>query len=164
MNAIVALVSQHRSLELLFERFDGETSLEARVRTASDLAEELIAHLVAEEAVFHPAARRALGDEIDGHFMLRAQLRRVLATSVHDAAYPQRLEALRRLFARSVESEETDLFPRVEAALGQEELEALGAAILTSRPPVWMVTTEARALLQSVGPPSPQSVSLPAAR
>jgi hemerythrin superfamily protein len=163
MNATIALVSQHRALEALFEQLDGQTSPEARVCTMSELAEDLIAHLAAEEAVFHPAARRALGEEIGGHFMLCAQLRRVLATSTHDAAFQPRFEALRLLFAHAVESEETDLFPRVEAVLGREALEALGTVILASRPPVWVVTTEAHALLRSVGPPSPQSVSLPPA-
>jgi hypothetical protein len=70
---------------------------------------------------------------------------------------------LRLLFEHHVESEETDLLPRVTAALGEQELEALGAGLVASRPRVWMVTTEAHALLRSV-PTSPQGVRLPATR
>ena len=101
--------------------------------------------------------------EIDENVMLRAQLRRVLATSVRDAAFQPRFEALRLLFEHHVESEETDFLPRVTGALGEHELEALGAGLVASRPRVWMVTTEAHALLRSV-PASPQGVRLPATR
>ncbi len=163
MNAIRVLVSQHRAIAALFEELSCETRRQPRLRAASRLAEDLIAHLAGEEAVFYPVARRALGVEIDENVMLRAQLRRVLSTNVHDAAFRPRFDALRLLFEHHVENEENDLFPRVQAALREDELEALGAGILASRPPVWMVTTEAHARLRSE-PPSPQSVRLPAAR
>jgi hemerythrin superfamily protein len=164
MKATRVLSSQHRAIEALFEELSHETRRHARVRAASRLAEELIAHMAAEEAVFHPAARRALGITIDEHFMLRAQLRRVLATSVHEPAFKPRLEGLRLIFDHYTKNEETDLFPRVEEALGPERLEALGDEILASRPPVWMVTTDAEGLVSAHGRRSPQSVSLPAMR
>lgn len=163
MNAIRVLVSQHRALRALFDELSRETRRQARARAASRLAEDLIAHLAGEEAVFYPAARQALGIEIDENVMLRAQLRRVLATSVHDTAFRPRFEALRLLFEHHARSEETDLFPRVQAALGEDELDLLGVGIVASRPPVWMVTTERHARLRSA-PTSPQSVRLPAAR
>jgi hypothetical protein len=163
MNAIRVLVSQHRAIEALFEELACETRRNARVRAASRLAEDMIAHLAGKEAVFYPAARRALGVKIEENVMLRTQLRRVLATSVHDAAFRPRSEALRLIFEHHVESDETDLFPRVERALGVAELEALGAGLEASRPPVWMVMTEDHPLLRSETP-SPQSVMLPAAR
>jgi hemerythrin superfamily protein len=164
MSATSVLVVQHRAIGALFNDVVGETRRHARSRGVARLAEELIAHIVAEEAVFYPAVRRALradGPGVgrsfapavrerqsqlrEGHLELRVQLRRVLETNVGDASFGARLEGLRSLFDQHVQAEETQLFPCVEAALGRAELEVLGARVLASRPPVWIVTAEGRA-------------------
>jgi hypothetical protein len=183
MKATRILIAQHRAIEALFEELAHEPRRTARARAASRLAEELIAHMAGEEAIFYPAARRVLGRDlrswesprstppggvpgeepaVDTHFMLRAQLRRVLATRVQEPAFEPRCEALRLLFSQHVEAEETALFPRVEAALAESQLETLGADVLESRPPIWVVTTEARALIHSSK--AVRGVRLPAVR
>ena len=198
MKATSILIAQHRAIEALFGALARETRRQARARTASRLAEELIAHMAGEEAIFYPAVRRVLGEDIgpgegsgprssrglpakgsviegaaasgfevdepavDSHFMLRAQLRRVLATRVQEPAFEPRSEALRLLFAHHVQAEETALFPRVEAALADSQLETLGANVLGSRPPIWVVTTEAHALIRSGK--TRRGVQLPAVR
>lgn len=174
MKATSILIAQHRAIEELFQALARETRRQALARTASRLAEELIAHMAGEEAIFYPAVRRVLGEDIgpgersrprrsgrlpvagavegavieeaaasgpsasgpavDPHFMLRAQLRRVLATRVQEPAFQPQSEALRLLFAHHVQAEETALFPRVEAALADSQLETLGADVLGSRP------------------------------
>jgi hemerythrin superfamily protein len=190
MKATRILIAQHRAIEALFEELARETRRQARARAASQLAEELIAHMAGEEAIFYPAVRRMLGDavgpgerpgavrfdgavtfdgasiegsQVDPHFMLRAQLRRVLATHVQEPAFQPRSEALRLLFAHHVEVEETAVFPRVEEALADSQLETLGADVLGSRPPIWVVTTEAHALIRSDNP-AVRGVRLPAVR
>ncbi len=183
MKATRILIAQHRAIEALFKELACEAGRHARARAASQLAEELIAHMAGEEAIFYPAVRRMIGEvgpwetpgaaalegspvegsSIDPHFMLRAQLRRVLATRVQEPAFQPRSEALRLLFAHHVEVEETGIFPRVEAALDDSQLETLGADVLGSRPPIWVVTTEAHALIHSSGP-AVRSVRLPAVR
>jgi hemerythrin superfamily protein len=179
MKATGILIAQHRAIEALFEELARETRRTARARASSRLAEELIAHMAGEEAIFYPAVRRALGKSwekpqatsedgpgeeptVDTHFMLRVQLRRVLATRVQEPAFEPRCEALRLLFTQHVEAEETALFPRVEAALADSQLETLGADVLESRPPIWVVTTEARALIHSSK--AVRGVRLPAVR
>ena len=152
MNATRLLVAQHRAIEALFAEVACETRRTPRMRAASRLTEELIAHMAAEETIFYPAARSVLGPKRgpgdlggrmpDEHFMLRAQLRRVLATSLHTPAFTPRFEALRTLFAHHVESEETGIFPQVEAHLPARRLETLGAEVEGARPPIWLVTTE----------------------
>ena len=184
MKATRTLIAQHRAIEALFMELARETRRHARARAASQLAEELIAHMAGEEAIFYPAVRRMIGEalgpgespggatfdgspadgsSIDPHFMLRAQLRRVLATHVQAPAFQPRSEALRLLFAHHVEAEESGVFPRVEAALDDSQLETLGADVLGSRPPIWVVTTEAHAFIHSNGP-AVRSVRLPALR
>jgi hemerythrin superfamily protein len=150
MNATRILIAQHRAIESLFADVDRETRPQARTRAASRLTEELIAHMAGEEAIFYPAARRALNDRgIDDHFMLRAQLRRFLATNVREPSFQPRFEALRLLFTHHVQEEESELFPRVEAAIEAPQLDALGTEVMGARPPIWVVTTETHALVQS---------------
>jgi hypothetical protein len=189
MKATRILIAQHRAIEALFEELARETRRTSRARAASRLAEELIAHMAGEEAIFYPAVRRVLGSSlrawdtplvapsdrertldgtgvegspVDTHFMLRVQLRRVLATRVQDPAFEPRSEALRLLFAHHVEAEETSIFPRVEAEVADSHLETLGADVLGSRPPIWVVTTEGRALIHSSK--AVRGVRLPAVR
>jgi hemerythrin superfamily protein len=170
MNAMRVLISQHRAIEALFDELAAEPRRHARARAVSRLTEELIAHMTAEEAIFYPAARQALGDVrragdgIDEHYMLRAQLRRVLATNVTSPAFQPRFEALRLLFGHHVQAEETELFPRMQAALGPAQLERLGVEVLDSRPPIWLVTTENHALLGSENPGAVRGVRLPSVR
>lgn len=151
MDATRALAVQHRTIEALFDDVAHETRRRGRSTAVSRLAEELIAHLAAEETVFYPAVRRALdeddeeSDQIrDEHLSMRTELRRVLATNVGDASFVARIDALRGFFARHVRDEEAELFPRVVSAVSEARREALGAEILASRPPVWIVTIEGR--------------------
>jgi hemerythrin superfamily protein len=173
MKATRILIAQHRAIEALFDELARETHRHARARAASRLSEEIIAHMAGEEAIFYPAVQRVLGKSFRGHstaegpaadphFMLRAQLRRVLATGVQDAAFEPRSQALRLLFAHHAEVEETVLFPEVEKALADSQLETLGADVLGSRPPIWLVTTEGRANIRSDRPV--RGVRLPALR
>jgi hemerythrin superfamily protein len=156
MDATRVLVAQHRAIETLFDEVDHETRRRRRASAVSRLAEELIAHMAAEEAVFYPLARRVLDEGGDAsnqgrneHLLLRVELRRMLETSVTEAAFDERIEVLRALFAQHVRDEESSLFPRVAGRLTHVQLEALGVEILASRPPVWVVTPEGRALVHS---------------
>jgi hemerythrin superfamily protein len=149
MYATHVLGAQHQAIAELFERAQTEVEPRARARAVGRLAEELIAHMAGEETVFYPALGRILGrgDESvaaarDGHVRLKVELRRALASNPEDEAFAERVAALQRMFERHVREEETRLFPRVDRALGDVDHEVLGAEILASRPPIWMVTTE----------------------
>ena len=151
MDATRALAVQHRTIEALFEDVAHKTRRRGRTTAVSRLAEELIAHLAAEETVFYPAVRRALdeddeaSDQVrDEHLAMRTELRRVLATNVADASFVERIDALRGYFAQHVRGEEAELFPRVVRVVSEAGREILGAEILASRPPVWIVTAEGR--------------------
>jgi hemerythrin superfamily protein len=151
MNAIRVLVTQHRAIEALFDEVEHERRRRVRASAASRLAEELIAHMAAEEAVFYPALRRVMASSpdaterpCDGHLPLRTQLRRVLETSVSESSFGDRIEVLRALFAQHATDQEATLFSRVRDAISEAQLEVLGDEILAARPPVWIVTTEGR--------------------
>jgi hemerythrin superfamily protein len=166
MDAILALVDQHRAIESLFDEMARETRRRVRDSLVSRLAEELIAHLIAEEAVFDPASRDAGGSgrpawskagptadagdpRRDGHLLLRIGLRRVLERRAGDASFDERIETLRLLFEEHAFDQEAVVFPRLMGGVSEAEREALGAEILASRPPVWVVTTEGRERVHS---------------
>ena len=149
MNATRILSAQHRAIEALFDEVEQETRRRARAGAVSRLAEELIAHVAAEEAVFYPALTRVLDDGLEAseqgrqdHLMLRVELRRVLEASVSNPSFADRMTALRDLFSRHVWHEELALFPRVVSEFSRAQLEVLAAKVLASRPPVWIVTSE----------------------
>ncbi len=154
MDATLALVAQHRAIEGLFDEVAGEGRRRARSSLVSRLAEELIAHLAAEEAVFYPSVRPFLEGLLDPsdlgrdeHLLLRTGLRTVLKTSAGDRAFGERIAALQVLFAEHVRREEGVFFPRVVRALSEAQRDVLGEEILASRPHVWIVTTEGKAPL-----------------
>jgi hypothetical protein len=171
MNATHLLTAQHRAIEAMFDDVAHERRRQLRARAASRLTEELIAHMAAEESVFYPAARVALGGRRgpgdaggrlpDEHFMLRAQLRRVLATGLHTPAFTPRFEALRLIFSHHVSTEENEIFPRIEAVVSPSRLEALGAEVQGARPPIWLVTSETQAATFSTRDRAMHGVRLP---
>lgn len=176
MNATEILVAQHRAIEALFDEVEAETGRHARARHVSRVAEELIAHMAGEEAVFYPALRRVVTDRpvvtsdddessvdeaSEEHVRLRVELRRVLSTRANDEAFVERVRVLRGLFQRHVREEESRLFPRVEEALSPSDHAVLGEEILASRPPIWIVTTERSPHMHADNPLLRSRVSLP---
>jgi hypothetical protein len=163
MNAIRVLVDQHRAIRELFGDLEREYRRVHRRRAVARLAEELIAHSAAEEAVVYPAVRRSPrrgasaspdcsprspGDTgtarptPERHLLLRVQLRRVLASNVDDPTFPAAIEALRTSFDAHAREEEGELFPHLARSLSALDLELLGQEIAGARPPIWMVTSE----------------------
>jgi hypothetical protein len=177
MDANRALVAQHRVIGALFEEVDRGPRRPQRVRALSRLAEELVAHLAAEEGVFYPVAG-ALARREPGfppgvarpgkrHVRLRRLLRCVLEIRVGDVMFASALSELRAAFARHVWAQESTLFPLVENALGEDQRNALDAEILAARPAVWLVTTEGGAFdtsLEKWGVRNRISLPMPAAR
>ncbi|HEY4015069.1 MAG TPA: hemerythrin domain-containing protein [Polyangiaceae bacterium] len=157
MDATRALAVQHRTIEALFDNLALETRRRPRATAVSRLAEELLAHLIAEEQVFYPAVQRALEPAPAArktrheHLALRVGLGRLLETSLGDATFSQRIDALKGSFAQHVRDEEAQVFPRFMSAVPEAQREALGAEILSSRPSVWMVTTAGRAAAPARG-------------
>jgi hypothetical protein len=167
MNATRILVAQHRAIAALFDDVAHERG-RARARAVSRLAEELIAHMSAEQSVFYPPVLRAIarrpGQPVatgDVHLPMRVQLRRVLECKIGHPSLDENVSALRALFDQHVADEEGGLFPAAEVALDAGDLELLGGEVLASRPPVWIVTTEGRQLVQSTDGWSLRGVSLP---
>jgi hemerythrin superfamily protein len=129
MKATSLLKQQHREVESLFQAIEsGEGELLERVE---DLADALVAHMAIEHELFYPAARDAAEDLVleafEEHASAEVALKRLLATDLFDPSFKAKVLVLKELVLHHVEEEEGELFPKVEAALGDDANEELGA-------------------------------------
>lgn len=128
MKATSLLEKQHRKVEAIFKKLSSDKA--DAVTWLSPLADELVAHMTIEQTIFYPAVRSVKEDLVlesyEEHALAELALKRLLATDPHDVTFQAKITALKDLIERHVKEEETELFPLVEKALGDEKLEALG--------------------------------------
>ncbi|WP_432547750.1 hemerythrin domain-containing protein [Kineococcus sp. SYSU DK004] len=126
----------HADLDALMRAHDAETDPDARGRILAELGERALRHAFAEETVLFPAYRRFLAgadDELTAH--IEGDHQRVNdaleALQRSDPRSPEHEETVRGAFAvirHDAHDEEDDLLPRLQRAVGVEELRAIGAA------------------------------------
>ncbi len=126
MDAIALLKKQHRKAETALKKLCRGYDRDV----LEEVADELAAHMVIEETVFYPTVRDAAPDLVlesfEEHAVAQFELKRLLALDPDDERFEARATALLDLVKHHVEEEEDELFPRVEKALGEDALEALG--------------------------------------
>ena len=128
MHATRLLEQQHRKVEAIFQRLEGEGGdAEALV---TELANHLAAHMTIEQEIFYPAIQavdRALVlESYEEHALCEVALKRLLAADALAEEFRARVTALKELIQHHVHDEEEEMFPAVEQALGDERLEELG--------------------------------------
>jgi hemerythrin superfamily protein len=125
-HALAILAADHKAIGHLLEEFDelagDRAGAQQRARLARRICQALVAHAVAEEEVFYPAARAALDDDelIDEalceHDSVRALVEQVESLDADDPVFDATVLVLARAVAEHVRTEEQLLFPRVKAA------------------------------------------------
>jgi hemerythrin superfamily protein len=118
------LSTDHRTVERLFATFDADHD----DATAHEICDALTLHSEIEEQVLYPEVRRIVDDGDDlantaeaEHGAVRALIARVYETPPADLT--PLVNELRTLVEHHVESEETDVFPRLrESGADAEEL------------------------------------------
>lgn len=129
MKATDLLKKQHRKVEQLFSKLEkGRVGLEA---LATELANELAAHMTIEQELFYPAVQRIapelIAESLEEHAIAELALKRILHTSSKEKeTFHARVVCLKELIKHHVEEEEEELFPKVEKKLGEEALSELG--------------------------------------
>ncbi len=126
----------HVALEvaLRLSRATAADAASVRERFLRFYADEAREHFRAEEEFLLPAfARHVPPDDPDIVRVLveHVELRRRAADVARDATDLEELRALGGLLRDHVRHEERTLFPRIEAALGDDELAALGVLLHT---------------------------------
>lgn len=128
MKATELLRKQHDTVKsALEELLEGEPSRKALEKIADDLA----GHMTIEQELFYPSVHEFRADLIlesyEEHAMAELELKRALEAAPEDPAFVVRVRVLKELLEHHIEEEENELFPAVEAALGANRLEDLGA-------------------------------------
>jgi iron-sulfur cluster repair protein YtfE (RIC family) len=130
-NVIELLKHDHREVEQLFAKF--ESSHDAAI--VEKICSELEVHTAAEEKLFYPVLREdvsgggKLADEAEHeHAEARQIIGRIKQTT--DAQHLNDLVAeLKKAIEHHVEEEEQTVFPKMQADVGETELDSMGARI-----------------------------------
>jgi len=128
MKATSLLEKQHRKVEGIFKKLEsGKMDASALL---TELANDLVGHMAIEQTIFYPAVRSVKEDLIleayEEHAVAELALKRLLATKPDDVTFKAKVTTLKELILHHVKEEEEELFPKVEKALGDEKLDALG--------------------------------------
>jgi hemerythrin superfamily protein len=128
MKATDLLKTQHRKVEVLFDRIDSEdVDSENSIR---ELTANLAAHMAIEEIIFYPAVKamkeNLILESFEEHDVARFAIRNLLATPPDAENFSARVNTLRELIEHHVAEEEEELFPDVEDAIDEDQLETMG--------------------------------------
>jgi len=135
-DAIQLLTTDHAEVEAMFVRIEAGGADDELVQ---DVVRELSVHAAVEEQILYPVMRKALPDgETFVHQAIaeHQQVKEALAGIEKAGPPPEREPLLRQLMAdvrHHVEEEEAELFPKLRASIGREELARMGAKLASAR-------------------------------
>lgn len=158
MDAIALLKSDHRTVEDLFEEFEGARGAKAKARIANQICMELIVHAQIEEEIFYPAVKDAVEEEIyteahvehDGAKVLIAE---ILAGDPDGEFYDASVKVLSEMIKHHVKEEEQRDGMFAQAKKGEVDLDALGEQLAQRK-------ADLTALYKRNGLPKPKTRTL----
>ena len=138
-NALELLKGDHRTVEEMFKQYedmkDGAEDA-AKEELVAQICDALTVHAQIEEAIFYPAARRALKAE-EGqdllneaaveHQTLKDIIGRLEMAPTDDPLYDAGVKVLSEYVKHHVREEESELFPKVRSS--DMDLQAIGAQL-----------------------------------
>ena len=137
-DAIKLLTADHKEVKGLFKEYEKLVKAEAGDEEKQALAEQictmLTVHATAEEELFYPAARDALGDDEDlvdeadvEHSTAKELIAQIQGSSPDDPHFDAKVKVLGEYIDHHVKEEEGEIFPK--AKKGGLDTAALGAEI-----------------------------------
>ncbi|MBV9142719.1 MAG: hemerythrin domain-containing protein [Pseudonocardiales bacterium] len=136
MDAIELLCHDHRMVEQLFRDYAAAGSDSQRRGVVEIIVRELSKHAALEELMFYPLAKKVLPDgqqEIDEHLAEHLSVKKTLLALDGLPAGDDQTDALMAELQQEIEhhvqEEESDLMPRLRAAVDQQTLDELGQAL-----------------------------------
>jgi hemerythrin superfamily protein len=131
MKATELLEQQHREVEKLFKAFEREENEARQAEIFEELASTLVAHDAIERELFYPACEQSMGmSDLLGESLVEHG---VIEFSLYETDQAQgrsdfefKCTVLKEMVEHHVDEEEKDLFPKVEKAFGDDQLELLG--------------------------------------
>lgn len=139
MDAIDLLKRDHRTIEWIFDAYDGTVSAEQRRALVERLVTDLDAHADIENTAVYPLAAEMELDDVAGsraeHMAMRRTLDRLGQLAAGDAAEGPLVAQLRREIDYHVRKEETELLPALWASLDAAAMEQLTRQVQEARAP-----------------------------
>jgi hemerythrin superfamily protein len=134
-DAIQLLTTDHAEVEQMFRLVESSTSDATLEEQVEGIVRELSIHAAIEEQVLYPAMRKALPDgetlvqeAIDEH----QQVKETLAAIERAGDRAEKRSLLLGLMVdvrHHVQEEETELFPKLAASIGRQELQEMGTKL-----------------------------------
>ena len=127
------LALQHRDIEDLCLKVKEPGSGQSRAKLLAQLLHLVEVHSKVEEEVFYPAAKsvnKALTlKAIEEHAMVKAIIAKLRGMSTTDETFAAKVAVLSELLDRHFKDEESQYFPAVQHALGDDRMIELGVQI-----------------------------------
>lgn len=135
MKATDLLKKQHAEVRDLFKRLEGERDEDAKSERFEELATNLVGHDAIERKIFYPTCEEQmglselLGEALVEHGLVEFSLYQADRAQQEDG-FEFKCKVLQEVLEHHIDEEESELFPKVEKALGSELLEELGRDML----------------------------------
>ena len=131
MDAFNLLKTDHRKVEELFSQLESASG-QAKMRVFEQIKTELELHTHIEETIFYPALEKpkqthdlAL-EAYEEHDVVKKLLQELSRAKTPNEEWEAKAKVLQENVEHHVEEEEGELFEKAEAALSEEQIEALG--------------------------------------
>ncbi len=131
MDAFNLLKADHRKVEELFSQLESASG-QAKMRVFEQIKTELELHTHIEEKIFYPALEKPKQthdltlEAYEEHDVVKKLLQQMSKAKSATEEWEAQAKVLQENVEHHVEEEETELFEKAEAALSEEQIEALG--------------------------------------
>jgi hemerythrin superfamily protein len=131
MDPFELLKADHRKVEQLFTELESAGG-KGKLEVFAQIKTELELHTHIEEKVFYPALEEPEEthdltlEAYEEHAVVKDLLKKLSRARTANDEWEAQAKVLQENVEHHVEEEENELFPKAEAALGEEELEDLG--------------------------------------
>lgn len=131
MDAFNLLKADHRKVEELFSQLESASG-QAKMRVFEQIKMELELHTHIEEKIFYPALEKPKQthdltlEAYEEHDVVKKLLREMSKAKSATEEWQAQAKVLQENVEHHVEEEENELFEKAEAALSEEQIEALG--------------------------------------
>jgi len=138
MDAFNLLKADHRKVEELFSQLESASG-QAKMRVFEQIKTELELHTHIEETIFYPALEKPKQthdltlEAYEEHDVVKKLLRELSRAKTPNEEWEAKAKVLQENVEHHVEEEENELFEKAEAALSEEQIEALGEQMATEK-------------------------------
>ena len=138
MDAFNLLKADHRKVEKLFSQLESASG-QAKMRVFEQIKTELELHTHIEEKIFYPALEKPKQthdltlEAYEEHDVVKKLLRELSRAKTPNEEWEAKAKVLQENVEHHVEEEENELFEKAEAALSEEQIEALGEQMETEK-------------------------------